>query len=218
MKSLRFLTEFLRDPNTVGAILPSSNSLARRVLSGIDFSDVRVIVEFGSGTGVFTREILNRVKQGTVFLAFETNPGFSALLRSEFHDLDVVERSAVELASVLQKKKISGVDVIISGLPFASFDAELQENIIRPSADALIEGGTFRTFAYIQGPLLANGRNFRRIVDRYFDSVTTTSVVWMNLPPAFVYVCRKGSKPTCCDQEAGGGGNGSGEGTRTRRP
>jgi phosphatidylethanolamine/phosphatidyl-N-methylethanolamine N-methyltransferase len=203
-KNWRFVAEFLRNPNSVGAILPSSKLLARRILSSINFSDVSVIVEFGSGTGVFTREISKRIKQGTVFLAFETNPTFSALLRREFHDLNVVEHSAVELVRVLQEKNISGVDVIISGLPFALFDAELQENIIRASADALIEGGTFRAFAYVQGQLLTRGRHFRSIINKYFANVTKTGLVWMNMPPAFVYVCRKGSKPTCYDQKAGG--------------
>jgi phospholipid N-methyltransferase len=196
-KNWRFVAEFLRNPNSVGAILPSSKLLARRILSSINFSDVSVIVEFGSGTGVFTREISKRIKQGTVFLAFEPNPTFSELLRREFRDLNVVEHSAVELGRVLHERNISSVDVIISGLPFALFDAELQENIIIASANALGDGGTFRTFTYIQGQLLTGGRHFRGIIDKYFADVTKTDLVWMNMPPAFVYICRNGPKPTC---------------------
>lgn len=203
MDAWRFFLEFIKRPKSIGAIWPSSNSLARRILADIEFSNVRVIVEFGSGTGVFTQEIVKRTKQGTVFLAFETNPTFSVLLRREYPGLDVVERSAVDLAQVLQEKKIIGVDVIISGLPFALFDEELQEDVIRVSADALNKGGTFRTFAYIQSKRSADGKRFRSIVKKYFDSVTKTNVVWMNLPPAFLYVCKKGAKAAFDDKTNG---------------
>ena len=53
-----FLRQFVQSPRTVGAVLPSSPALARAMLAPIDFASARTIVEFGPGTGAFTREIV----------------------------------------------------------------------------------------------------------------------------------------------------------------
>jgi Phospholipid N-methyltransferase len=53
---------------------------------GIDFSKVKCIVEFGPGTGVFTREILKRLNDDAQIIIFETNPSFYQKLKSEIKD------------------------------------------------------------------------------------------------------------------------------------
>ena len=54
---LRFLREYIKTPNTIGAIAPSSRRLAAAMTDVIDFRRARCIVEYGAGTGVFTREV-----------------------------------------------------------------------------------------------------------------------------------------------------------------
>ncbi len=54
-----FLTlEFIKKPLVIGTITPSSKKLAKRVMERIDFSSAETIVEYGPGTGVFTKEII----------------------------------------------------------------------------------------------------------------------------------------------------------------
>ena len=55
----------------------------------------------------------------------------------------------------------------------------------------LAPGGCFVTFAYYGFHQLPGGRRFRALLERLLPQVTTTEVVWANLPPAFVYVGRK---------------------------
>jgi phosphatidylethanolamine/phosphatidyl-N-methylethanolamine N-methyltransferase len=49
----------------------------------------------------------------------------------------------------------------------------------------------FSTFAYLQGLVLPNARALRERLDAEFSNVTRSPIVWRNLPPAFVYVCRR---------------------------
>jgi len=52
-------------------------------------------------------------------------------------------------------------------------------------------GGQFVTFAYLQGLLLPPGRRFAALLPNYFNHVSKSRTVWLNLPPAFVYQCRR---------------------------
>jgi phosphatidylethanolamine/phosphatidyl-N-methylethanolamine N-methyltransferase len=49
----------------------------------------------------------------------------------------------------------------------------------------------FATFAYRHGMALAAARRFRRTLHATFGEVVLTPTVWRNMPPAFVYVCRR---------------------------
>ena len=53
----QFLREYISAPDTIGAIAPSSRYLAAAMTVSIDFDKARCIVEYGAGTGVFTREV-----------------------------------------------------------------------------------------------------------------------------------------------------------------
>jgi phospholipid N-methyltransferase len=62
---------------------------------------------------------------------------------------------------------------------------------MHPILDNLNDGGYFTTFAYIQGVFIPSARRFRKFLSESFSSVETSRVIWSNLPPAFVYRCRK---------------------------
>ena len=53
-----FLLQYITHPRTVGAIIPSSKNLSRKMIANIDFNKCKCIVELGPGTGVFTERIL----------------------------------------------------------------------------------------------------------------------------------------------------------------
>ena len=57
--------------------------------------------------------------------------------------------------------------------------------------ESLRPGGTFATFAYLHALCLPNARRFRKRLESVFTKVELSPVVWMNLPPAFVYRCTK---------------------------
>lgn len=186
-----FLGEFLRSPGSVGAIAPSSNELAEKMVSDLDAEAHSLVVEFGSGTGSFTKAI--RVKLGPQchLIAIEQNDAFACLLRQRFPDLDLVHGSVESLPQILEARGNRTADYIISGLPWASFDAGLQSRILTAAAKCLRRGGVFVTFAYLHGLLLPTAWQFRRLLGATFPDVRQSEVVWKNMPPAFVYHCRR---------------------------
>ena len=57
---------------------------------------------------------------------------------------------------------------------------------------ALVPGGVFVTFGYLQSLALPGAWALRRRLRHGFADVAKTKVVWGNVPPAFAYICRKG--------------------------
>ncbi|MDE6424718.1 MAG: hypothetical protein K2K89_01065 [Ruminococcus sp.] len=81
---MNFLLEYLRHPRKIGAVAPSGNNLARKMMKPIDFKSAQVIVEYGSGTGSFTRELVIRRKPDTVLILIEQNERFCHELEKNF--------------------------------------------------------------------------------------------------------------------------------------
>ena len=183
--------QFLRKPLTTGAICPSSVYLARQMVSGLDLERARVVVELGPGTGAITGSILNAMPKDAFFFAVELNESVLSVFRKRFPSEKVYNDSASNLPRILDSLGLKTADVILSGLPWASFSDRLQDELLDAIREALPPGGAFATFAYLQGTVLPTGIRFRRKLKEFFSSVETSSVIWRNIPPAFVYRCRK---------------------------
>jgi phosphatidylethanolamine/phosphatidyl-N-methylethanolamine N-methyltransferase len=190
-RNLAFLGEFFRTPRATGAVLPSSSELSRLMVEWLDFESLQTLVEFGPGTGSFTLEIAERLKPGAKYLGLEINPSFAAHLRGMFPDFQFHERSAAEVRLCPELPGDACVDAIVSGLPWAVFSEQEQEGILQAAVSVLKDRGCFATFAYLQGLMLPAGRRFRKKLRGMFSSVETSRVAWRNVPPAFVYRCRK---------------------------
>jgi len=191
MNAMRFFWNFVRHPTATGAIAPSSDRLARQITQAAQLAGARMIVEFGTGTGVFTEKILAQMPPESRFVGLELNPDFVEATRQRCPQAEIVLDSAVEARKHLERLGCTTCDRIISGLPWASFPEKLQDELLSTIQDILSAEGLFLTFAYLQGLCLPAGRRFRRKLHRWFTRVSTTAVVWVNLPPALVYVARK---------------------------
>jgi phosphatidylethanolamine/phosphatidyl-N-methylethanolamine N-methyltransferase len=186
-----FLRQFVQSPRTVGAILPSSAALARAMLAPIDFATARTIVEFGPGTGAFTRAIAGRLAPGCRYLGIELNQEFVRELAAEFPRLTFVHGNVADLRQILAAQGIEAIEAIVCGLPWASLPISLQETVFAAIDCALVPGGVFVTFGYFQSLVLPGAWALRRRLRRSFAEVGYTPIVWGNVPPAFAYVCRK---------------------------
>jgi phospholipid N-methyltransferase len=85
--------------------------------------------------------------------------------------------------------------VIVSGLPWAAFGQELQDELLDAVTDTLAPDGAFTTFAYTLARWAPPARRLRRSLGAEFDEVVTGRTVWANVPPAFVYFCRRTRVP-----------------------
>ena len=188
-ESFLFLYNFIRYPFATGAVLPSSRRLAARMVDGSGIDAAKTVVELGPGTGVFTQAISERIDPETGYLGIELREKFAALVSEKFPDLCIVNDSAENIVENLAKLDRTAADTIISGLPWAAFDPDLQNRIMKSVTDALPSGGKFATFTYLHAARLPTGRRFRSLLDENFSEVRVSRTIWRNLPPAFVYHC-----------------------------
>jgi phosphatidylethanolamine/phosphatidyl-N-methylethanolamine N-methyltransferase len=171
-----FMRQLARNPTTISAIAPSSRGLARAITHGIGPQTGRV-VEFGPGTGVFTRALLDRgVLPGNLTL-FELNPDFAANLRANFHGVHIVTGGAQTIAD-----HCADVGAVVSGLPLLSFPPNLTRTILQSAIRAMRPDGVFHQFTY--GPRPPVPDDIRASLNL---TVTPGPRVWRNLPPARVY-------------------------------
>jgi len=184
-----FFRQFLAAPRAIGAIAPSSPALARAMLAPVRFTPGQVIVEFGPGTGAFTRQIAPRLVPGCRYVGIELNPVFCAHLATQFPALDFAQGSVADLRAIMAARGVTRIDAIVCGLPWASLPAALQETVFGAIAELLAPEGLFVTFAYVQGLLLPGAWALRRSLRARFRDVRQSPVVWRNVPPAFAYIC-----------------------------
>jgi len=189
--TLRLLSQFVRSPRSVGAVLPSSRGLAKLMVARVDFTQPSVIVEYGPGTGTITSCIVERLQPHSRYLGIETNKRLFDDMAIRFPHLKLVNRNAAEIESILKSLQIGPVDAILSGIPWASLPAGLQPEILDGAVKCLRPGGVFVTFAYVSGLLLPAAKTLRQQLQARFSTVRTSRVIWNNLPPAFTYVCHR---------------------------
>lgn len=187
----RFFKSFITNPSEIGAILPSSRRLAREMTSGIGMEKAVAIVELGPGPGVFTEEIVSAAPEGARFFVVERNKEMHDIFTRKHPGVKAFNRCASELGEIMAGESVEKLDIVISGLPWASFPSIVQRQIMNEVSCSLRDGGVFVTFAYLQGFLLPAAHRFRRLLKEMFGRVETSRVVWRNAPPAFVYRCWK---------------------------
>jgi phosphatidylethanolamine/phosphatidyl-N-methylethanolamine N-methyltransferase len=178
--TMSITSEFFRHPMLTGAIAASSPRLAETMTAGLGLERASRVAELGPGTGVFTEAVLALLRAEAHFTAVEINPRFADALRDRFPQVDVVTGSAEHLAS-------SHLDVVVSGLPWTAMTADRQQGILDAVTASLAPNGRFTTFAYAHAAWTPPGRRFAASLRSRFAVVERTSVVWGNLPPAFVY-------------------------------
>ena len=186
----RFFSGFVRCPRVVGAVAPSSRLLATVMIPPVDLTKAETVVELGAGTGVVTRALRTHIGANTRLVALELHTQSAIRLQRKFHDVQVVGGSAEHLRQHLDRLGHGRADCIVSGLPWGSMAGDLQKRILDAVAESLKPGGAFSAMAYLHASRFASARRFRFELERRFDQVRISRIVWANLPPAFVYYCR----------------------------
>lgn len=189
--SLTFLKESLTEQKVVGAITESSNALAEKVISVARLKNAKVVVEFGTGTGIFTEKIMENISQSTLFFALEVNKSFVEKTVERCPQVRIYNESAEAINKYLFLHGKKKCDCIISSLPFGFFNNDMQEKIFDAINTALSPNGQFVTFSYLHAAFVEDGKHFRKLLHRNFSTVQKSDIIWKNIPPAVVYSCLK---------------------------
>lgn len=172
------LQEFLKEPSMVGSAFPATHWLVDSTLRPLDWTRVRLAVEFGPGTGKFTKAILERLVPQARLIAFETGAGFVRYLGETIDDprLQVIEAPALAVGQIAGHQ--GAVDYIVSGIPFSTLPAGEGEEIIAASCEILNDRGRFVAYQM--------RRNIAALLERRFRDVRM-GFEWRNIPPCHLY-------------------------------
>ncbi|MFM8271512.1 MAG: class I SAM-dependent methyltransferase [Gemmata sp.] len=176
---------FLTQGRRVASFAPSSRSMARKLLDGIDWGSASSIVELGAGTGPITAEMVKLASPNTRIVVIELDPTLCGRLQERFRgtpNVEVILGDATRFGDLLAARGIQKVDHVLSGLPLPSFPAAARDAILETASRTISDGGTFRQLTVM--PLI-----YYKLYRRYFEDVRFRFVP-VNLPPGGVYVCR----------------------------
>ncbi|HWN79668.1 MAG TPA: rRNA adenine N-6-methyltransferase family protein [Bradyrhizobium sp.] len=180
---VRFLRSWIEKPLHMGAVMPSGRVLARTMAQYVDIDSSEPVVELGPGTGAITSALIEHGVDQKRLVLVEYNPGFCALLRDRYPHAKVVQGDAYALRDSLWNILSAPASAVVSGLPLVTKPMLTRLKLIRDAFVALAPGAPFVQFTYSVAPP----------IPKSLPGVSTEASerIWMNLPPARVWVYRK---------------------------
>ena len=181
---VRFLRSWIEKPLHMGAVMPSGRVLARTMAQYVDINSSGPVVELGPGTGAITSALIEHGVDQKRLVLVEYNPCFCALLRDRYPHAKVVQGDAYALRDSLWNVLSAPASAVVSGLPLVTKPMLTRLKLIRDAFLALAPGAPFVQFTYSVAPP----------IPKSLPGVSTEASerIWMNLPPARVWVYRKG--------------------------
>jgi phospholipid N-methyltransferase len=183
-----FFKRFLKRPFQVASIIPSSKAMVERVASKMDFTQPRVIAEYGPGEGVHSREIARRMTPDSHLLLFELDAAFARDLKRQFANdqrVHVIHGDAATLPYELKRRGFAECDYILSGIPFSILKIEKKRALLQKTHDSLVVDGSFIIYQ-VTNELKQHATLFEHGESEYF---------LQNIPPMFITVFHKTPSP-----------------------
>jgi phosphatidylethanolamine/phosphatidyl-N-methylethanolamine N-methyltransferase len=180
---VRFLRSWIEKPLHMGAVMPSSKALARTMARHVDPHATGPVIELGPGTGAITDALIEHGVAEKRLVLVEFDPGFCALLRERYPQAMVVQGDAYALGKTLAEMT-EPATAMVSGLPLVTKPMMIRMKLLRDAFHKMEPGAPFIQFTYSVAPP----------IPKSLPGVHTQASqrIWMNLPPARVWVYRKG--------------------------
>jgi phosphatidylethanolamine/phosphatidyl-N-methylethanolamine N-methyltransferase len=181
---VRFIRSWIEKPLAMGAVMPSGRILARTMAQYVDPLSDAPVVELGPGTGAITNALIQHGVDEARLVLVEYSPNFCALLRERYPRATVVQGDAYSLrATLADALKGRSASSVVSGLPLVTKPMLMRRKLLRDAFTVLSHGAPFIQFTYSVAPP----------IPKSLPGVTTEASerIWMNIPPARVWVYRK---------------------------
>jgi phosphatidylethanolamine/phosphatidyl-N-methylethanolamine N-methyltransferase len=181
---VRFLRSWIEKPLHMGAVMPSGRFLARTMAQYVDIHASGPVIELGPGTGAITSALIEHGVDQKRLVLVEYNPSFCVLLRDRYPQATVVQGDAYRLRDSLWDVLSMPATAVVSGLPLVTKPMLTRMKLIRDAFNLLEPGAPFVQFTYSVAPP----------IPKSLPGVSTEASerIWMNIPPARVWVYRKG--------------------------
>jgi len=180
---VRFIRSWIERPLTIGAVTPSGKILARAMARYVDPNSTGPVIELGPGTGPVTEALVEAGVAPSRLVLVEFNPAFCRILRTRYPDATLVQGDAYRLRRLLESLLLQPAAAVVSGLPLVTKPMRARLRLIRDALDLMVPGAPFVQFTYsVAAPLPRRLGEF---------SVEASERIWLNLPPARVWVYRR---------------------------
>ncbi len=195
---LTFLSNFLRDPKSVGAVVPLSQSVAKELIKNFtnrDRSRPCRVLEVGAGIGNISREIIHSLEAQDHFDVVEIDKGCCDVLNESFGG---DSRVSIHCMSIMDWNPPFPYDFIISTLPLNVFETKFVEQIFLHYKKLLNPNGilTYVEYVGLQNLSLAFSKGAKRenISKRFSllrelqkQYLIEKKIVYSNFLPCHVY-------------------------------
>jgi phosphatidylethanolamine/phosphatidyl-N-methylethanolamine N-methyltransferase len=179
---VRFIRSWIEKPLSTGAVMPSGKMLARTMARYVDPSSTGPVIELGPGTGPVTEALIEQGVDPARLVLVEFNPAFCRLLRAKFPAATVVQGDAYSLRRALASGQFNPAAAVVSGLPLMTKPMITRLRLITDAFAVMARGCPFIQFTYAVVPPIPT--DFNGV------SAEASDLIWMNLPPARVWVYR----------------------------
>jgi phosphatidylethanolamine/phosphatidyl-N-methylethanolamine N-methyltransferase len=180
---VRFIRSWIERPLSTGAVTPSGKILARTMARYVDPNSIGPVVELGPGTGPVTEALVEAGVNPARLILVESNPAFCRILRARYPDATLVQGDAYGVRRLLETLLLQPAAAMVSGLPLITKPVRMRLRLIRDAFDLMVPGAPFVQFTYaVASPLPKRFGGF---------SIEASERIWMNIPPARVWVYRK---------------------------
>jgi phosphatidylethanolamine/phosphatidyl-N-methylethanolamine N-methyltransferase len=180
---VRFIRSWIERPLSIGAVTPSGKLLARTMASYVDPNSTGPVVELGPGTGPVTEALVEAGVDPSRLVLVEFDPTFCRILRARYPEATLVQGDAYGMRRLLETLLLQPAAAMVSGLPLITKPLRMRLRLLRDAFDLMLPGAPFVQFTYsVASPLPKRMGGF---------SAEASERIWMNIPPARVWVYRK---------------------------
>ena len=165
-------------------MMPSGKPLARAMAKFVDPALDGHVIELGPGTGAVTAALVEQGVDPARLVLVEFNPTFCRLLRVRYPEATVVQGDAYAIKRLLGSLLRQPAAAVVSGLPLFTKPLKFRLRLVNDAFALLHPGAPFVQFTYAVVPP----------IPRSLDGATAecSERIWLNLPPARVWVYRRG--------------------------
>ena len=181
---VRFIRSWIEKPLSIGAVTPSGKVLARTMAGYVDPEVDGRVIELGPGTGPVTEALIEQGIHPSRLVLVEYNPEFCRLLRARYPEATVVRGDAYGLRRTLDGILKQPAAAVVSGLPLVTKPPRTRLRLLYDAFSMMLPNAPFVQFTYAMVPPIPKRPSGVRS--------DASERIWLNFPPARVWVYRKG--------------------------
>lgn len=183
LDGVAFLRSWMEKPLSMGAVTPSGKELAQAMARYVDPEIPGPVIELGSGTGAVTKALVAAGIEQSRLVLVEFNPSFCRMLRRRYPRATVVQGDAYRIQHLLGGLLSEPAAAVVSGLPLQTKPFKHRLKLMNEAFGLMTPGAPFIQFTYAM---------VTPVPMRPADvSAEASELIWLNVPPARVWVYRK---------------------------